>query len=53
MKDLEFKYQKIGHTIWLEEDDWKRVVKYLAKVGIKVDEASPTKRSPDFAYALS
>ena len=47
MKDLEFGYQKVGHIIMLEEDDWNRIVKYLAKSGIQVDEASLTKRASD------
>ena len=53
MKDLEFKYEKVGHIIVLEEDDWNRIVKYLAKSGIQVDEASLTKRSPDSFKAVA
>jgi hypothetical protein len=47
MKDLEFRYEKVGHIIMLKEDDWNRIVEYLAKSGIQVDEASLTKRVPD------
>ena len=47
MRPVNFKYEKVGHIIMLEEDDWNRIVEYLAKVGVRVDEASLTKRSPD------
>lgn len=53
MKDLEFKYEKVGHIIMLEEDDWNRIVKYLAKNGIRVDEASLTKHAPDSLKAVA
>jgi hypothetical protein len=48
MRDILFQYSKVGHIIMLDEKDWKRIVRYLAKSGVAVTkESRPTTRAAD------
>ena len=48
MRPVNFKYEKVGHIIMLEEDVWKRIVKFMQKNGVQVEER-PTKPCSGFA----
>jgi len=51
-RDILFDYVKIGSSIMIDENDWKRIVSYLHKTGLYVSEESrPTKRVLDGAKA--
>lgn len=39
-KHIDFTYQKVGHVIMLEEDDWNRIVEYLQTHNLTVKEKS-------------
>jgi len=38
MADVKLKYEKVGHIIMLEEDDWKRIVNFMQIHGMEVEE---------------
>ena len=52
MRPVNFKYEKVGHIIMLEEDVWKRIVKFMQKNGVQVEER-PTKRAVDLKPAAA
>lgn len=35
---MNFKYERVGHIIMLEEKDWERIKKFLQKSGVMVEE---------------
>jgi len=35
---MNFKYERVGHIIMLEEKDWERIKKFLQKSGVVVEE---------------
>lgn len=45
MKEINFKYEKVGHVIMLTADDWKRIVEYLRSQNISVTEKPKSKRT--------
>ena len=52
MRPVNFKYEKVGHIIMFEEDVWKRIVKFMQKNGVQVEER-PTKRAVDLKPAAA
>jgi hypothetical protein len=38
VRSINFEYQKVGHIIMLDEKDWNRIVKFLAKNEVAVQE---------------
>jgi hypothetical protein len=38
VRPVNFEYQKVGHIIMLDEKDWNRIVKFLAKNEVIVQE---------------
>ncbi len=49
---LKFKYQKIGYIIMLHEKDWNRIVKFLKKSEIAVQEFPAIPKIPRAIYKI-
>ena len=48
---INFKYERVGHIVMLQENDWQRIVKFLRKSGLDVAERTTNKRTQSAAEA--